>query len=88
MNRARKVGSVIVWLLSATFALAYVWGRHPDAIAPPPIAFSLWLDNLFAAYDAEASGLVDIYYTLGASFLLVSLCTFTAWRICKRLRTR
>ncbi len=88
MRRATKISGVIVWLLFATLALTYVWGRHPDAIPPPPLAFSLWLNDLFDAYDAEASGVVDVYYMLAVSFILVSFCTFVAWRIFKRLCKR
>ncbi|QCP48682.1 hypothetical protein FAZ95_05430 [Trinickia violacea] len=86
MRRAIKIGGVVVWLLFATLTLAYVWGRHPDAIPPPPLGFSLWLNDLFDAHDAEASADVDIYYMLTVSFLFASLCTFVAWRTFKRLR--
>ncbi|MGV2289536.1 hypothetical protein AAHK20_12565 [Trinickia sp. YCB016] len=88
MKRAIKIGGVIVWLLFATFALAYVWGRHPDAIPPPPLEFSLWLNDLFDAHDAEASADVDVFYMLTASFLFASLCTFIAWHVLKRLCRR
>ncbi|TKC83133.1 hypothetical protein FAZ69_25945 [Trinickia terrae] len=88
MKRTIEIGCVIAWLLLATLALAYVWGRHPDAIPPPPLSFSLWLNDLFDAHDAETSADVDLYYMLIASFLFASLCTFVAWRIFKRLRTR
>ncbi|KDB09266.1 hypothetical protein LIG30_1747 [Burkholderia sp. lig30] len=81
MKRLARITAAVVWIAFASLALTYWWIRHPDLIPSPPLAFSLWLDRLFGAHDCESSGDVDLYYSLIASVLIVSLLTFACWRL-------
>ncbi|WDD94830.1 hypothetical protein Bsp3421_004975 [Burkholderia sp. FERM BP-3421] len=87
MKRLARSGLVALWQIFATLAVAYWWGRHPTAIPPPPVEFSLWLDDLFDARCCEASARVDVYYMLTCSFVATALGTFIGLRIWKRART-
>lgn len=81
MKRLCKIIALAIWLLVATVAFTRWWYEHPDAIPAPPQAFSIWLDNLFNAHCCESSAVVDLYYGLSVSFVLISICTLLAWRL-------
>jgi hypothetical protein len=71
------------WLLTATHALAYLWGGNLDLVPRPPAAFALWLVNLYGARNGDDIGNLDVIYMLTVSFIVVAVCTFLArlaWR--------
>jgi hypothetical protein len=88
MKRFVQLSLVALWQIVATLAVAYGWGRHPDAIPAPPAGFSLWLDDVFDARCCDASARVDVYYMLACSFIFTALCSFIAARIWKHARRR
>jgi hypothetical protein len=88
MKRIAKFSAMVLWLLIATFGLTFWWGRHPQAVPSPPDAFWIWLGDAAEAHCCESMADLEIGYMLAASFLFVCLCTFIAWRMVKRLRTR
>ena len=88
MKRSTKITLVTLWLLVGTFILVSIWARHIDYIPSPPMEFSLWLSDLAGAKTADDEANLDVHYMLVVSFLVLSLFTFIAMFIWRRILKR
>jgi hypothetical protein len=78
-----KTGLYVLWHIAATLGLAALWGRHPDALPPPPAGFIDWALVFHGVQNGEDLSDVETHYMLAICFIVVAVCTFLArlaWR--------
>ena len=70
-----------LWILFATSLLTHWLLTHLKAPASLPESFWLWLGDIFSIQDAEGQVALEIWFGLGFSFIVVSVCTLVGWLV-------
>jgi len=76
MSRRRKAILLLVWLIVATHAYAYLWSTHLDFFPQFPEKTGKWIADLTGTADSEDIEQLTLYYILTISFLVVFIATF------------
>lgn len=76
------------WLIVATLVLTSLWAHNLDAVPRPPMAFAIWLDDIYGARNGEEVADLDALYMLTVSFVVVAVFTFLARHIWTRYSRR
>ncbi len=88
MKRAYRFGLVGVWVVLATVFLARWWLINPDMFPTLPESLWKWLSQLYGANCCEEQADLELFVSLGVSFFLISLLTFIALVLWRRIQKR
>jgi hypothetical protein len=72
MSRTKKILLILVWLIVATHAYAYIWSNHLDYFPELPEGLSRWIANLTETADSDDIEQLTLYYLFGVSFAVAS----------------
>jgi hypothetical protein len=76
MSRTRKAILLLVWLIVATHAYAYIWSTHLDLFPQLPERLGRWIADLTGTAGSEDIEQLTLYYILIVSFFVVAVATF------------
>jgi len=69
----------------ATLTLSFFWGNYPHRFFYLPEPLSVWLIEIYGASNGEELADLELLYVLMMSFLIVSLLTYVALILKRKL---
>jgi len=86
MKKAYRNTLIGLWLIIATISLARWWLLNPESFPTLPEPLWEWLSKVYGATCCEDQADLEIFVSLGLSFIVISLFTIFVvllWRYLK-----
>jgi hypothetical protein len=75
MSCTKKTILLLLWLVVATHAYAYIWSTHLDLFPQLPEKLGRWIAELTGTAESEDIEQLTLYYIFIVSFVVVTVAT-------------